>query len=171
MVGKRPNLESAFGHHIWATDVLLDACCKLTLDQIFLEQPGVFGSVMATMRHIADGDLFFLGILCPELLVHTVVDDMNLEEVRKVLAHVARVWQVYLSQDWDPGTQIRERESNGYARDASISIGLVQALHHGTDHRSQVCTMLSRLGVEPPIIDGWEFGLQRGLIRENFPSK
>jgi hypothetical protein len=31
-------------------------------------------------------------------------------------------------------------------------------LHHGTDHRSQSCTAITSLGVEPPHIDVWDFG-------------
>jgi uncharacterized damage-inducible protein DinB len=28
-----------------------------------------------------------------------------------------------------------------------------QALHHGTEHRSQICTAFTTLGIEPPWID------------------
>jgi uncharacterized damage-inducible protein DinB len=35
---------------------------------------------------------------------------------------------------------------------------LAHALHHGTDHRSQICTALTSLGVKPPGIDVWESG-------------
>jgi uncharacterized damage-inducible protein DinB len=41
---------------------------------------------------------------------------------------------------------------------------LAQALHHGTDHRSQICTTLTSLGVEPPGIDVWNFGVEVGRV-------
>jgi uncharacterized damage-inducible protein DinB len=31
-------------------------------------------------------------------------------------------------------------------------------IHHGTDHRSQICTALTVLGIEPPAIDVWDYG-------------
>jgi uncharacterized damage-inducible protein DinB len=48
-----------------------------------------------------------------------------------------------------------------------VSIRLAQALHHGTDHRSQICTALTSLGVEPPFIDVWDYGEQMGTVTED----
>jgi uncharacterized damage-inducible protein DinB len=42
---------------------------------------------------------------------------------------------------------------------------LAQVVHHGTDHRSQVCTALTSLGVTPPGIDLWSFGEATGRTR------
>jgi uncharacterized damage-inducible protein DinB len=44
-------------------------------------------------------------------------------------------------------------------------------VHHGTDHRSQVCTALTRLGVEPPEIDVWAWAWSRGTLLETPPTK
>jgi uncharacterized damage-inducible protein DinB len=51
-----------------------------------------------------------------------------------------------------------------------VGIRLAQALHHGTDHRSQICTALSTLGVEPPAIDVWDFCEQDGRLVEIPPT-
>jgi uncharacterized damage-inducible protein DinB len=51
-----------------------------------------------------------------------------------------------------------------------MGIRLAQALHHGTDHRSQICTALTALGVEPPDIDLWAFGEQHGRVIEVQPT-
>ncbi len=47
-----------------------------------------------------------------------------------------------------------------------MGVRLAQALHHGTDHRSQICTGLTTLGVEPPAIDVWDFAEQDGRLFE-----
>ena len=39
-----------------------------------------------------------------------------------------------------------------------VSIRLAQVPHHGTDHRSQICTILCTLGIVPTEIDVWTFG-------------
>jgi hypothetical protein len=38
------------------------------------------------------------------------------------------------------------------------------------DHRSQICTALTTLGVEPPAIDVWDFGIETGRITEVPPT-
>ena len=35
---------------------------------------------------------------------------------------------------------------------------MVQAINHATEHREQIKSMLSALGVTPPSIDGWDYG-------------
>ena len=52
----------------------------------------------------------------------------------------------------------------------TMGIQLTQALHHGTDHRSQICTALKTLGAEPPGIDVWDFGEQEGRVVELPPA-
>ena len=42
-------------------------------------------------------------------------------------------------------------------------------IQHGTDHRSQVCTALTSLGVEPPEIDLWDYGEATGRTRGRVP--
>ena len=49
-------------------------------------------------------------------------------------------------------------------------VALVDLLDHGTDHRSQVCTALTSLGVEPPKVDVFSFGLEAGRITEKYPD-
>ena len=34
---------------------------------------------------------------------------------------------------------------------------LAQVVHHWADHRSQICTALTSLGLEPPEIGVWEY--------------
>jgi uncharacterized damage-inducible protein DinB len=35
---------------------------------------------------------------------------------------------------------------------------MVQAINHATEHREQISSMLSALGVTPPDLDGWTYG-------------
>jgi uncharacterized damage-inducible protein DinB len=47
-----------------------------------------------------------------------------------------------------------------------MGVRLAQALHHGTDHRSQICTALTTIGIEPPEIDVWAFAAAEGRLSE-----
>jgi uncharacterized damage-inducible protein DinB len=35
---------------------------------------------------------------------------------------------------------------------------MLQVINHATEHREQIKSMLSALGVTPPDIDGWDYG-------------
>ena len=62
------------------------------------------------------------------------------------------------------------RRDDGSESHAPMSIRLAQALHHGTDHRSQLCTALTFLGLEAPLIDVWDYARATARIRET-PAK
>jgi uncharacterized damage-inducible protein DinB len=42
-----------------------------------------------------------------------------------------------------------------------LSTFLIQAINHGTDHRSQICTILTQQGIAPPDLDGWSYDAER----------
>jgi uncharacterized damage-inducible protein DinB len=54
---------------------------------------------------------------------------------------------------------------DGWEFHAPVGLRLAQVVHHGTDHRSQVCTGLATLGVEPPEIDLWAYGEATGRTK------
>ena len=70
----------------------------------------------------------------------------------------------------DPDLVVKDVDEAGYERTASVGLRLAQALHHGTDHRSQICTALTTLGIEPPEIDVWAFGGETGRVVEVGPE-
>jgi uncharacterized damage-inducible protein DinB len=43
---------------------------------------------------------------------------------------------------------------------------LTQVINHATEHREQIKSMLTALGIEPPEIDGWDHGLSTGALRK-----
>ena len=52
----------------------------------------------------------------------------------------------------------------GSVLDTLRGIRLAQALYHGSDHRSQVCTALTILRIEPPAIEVWDFARLDGRM-------
>jgi uncharacterized damage-inducible protein DinB len=43
---------------------------------------------------------------------------------------------------------------------------LTQFVHHGNDHRAQICTTLSAHGIEPPDLQVWPYAMDLGASRE-----
>lgn len=152
-----PLFADAFGHHVWATIRVLDACASLDDAQLATAVPGTYGSIIDTLRHLVGGDVFYLDILRggdPEPFDEAGSD---IPMLRAVMEGHAATWQRLIADDPDPTTVVIEYESNGWETHAPLGIRLAQALHHGTDHRSQVCTALTTLGIEPPSIEVWDF--------------
>jgi uncharacterized damage-inducible protein DinB len=159
-----PILADAFGHHVWATIRLLDACAALDEAQLATAVPGTYGSIIDTLRHLVGGDVFYLDVLRggePEPFNEGGSDIPTLRVVME--AHDA-AWQRLVAGGLDPTTVVVEYEDSGYETHAPLGIRLAQALYHGTDHRSQVCTALTSLGIEPPAIEVWDFAARDGRM-------
>src|SRR6202795_1524368 len=87
---------------------------------------------------------------------------MDLRELQSAIKISGAAWSRLLAQNPDPDAITLELNDDGFERRAATGIRFAQALHHGADHRSQVCTVLTSLGVEAPSIDVWDFGKQAG---------
>lgn len=159
-------LDDAFGHHVWATLTLMDACATLTPEQLTSSAPGTYGAILDTMRHLVGADASYLFRLTEGRVESVDEDTMDLAQLRAVMERNAGGWSALLAAGPDPGREIVAVHSDGSRTRAPVSIRLAQVLHHGTDHRSQICTDLTALGMEPPFIDVWDFGAQDGRVVE-----
>ena len=161
-------IRDAFEHHVWATLRVIDACTSLTPEQLATSVPGTYGSILDTMRHIVGADSWYL-FRTSGGRVPAIEDGdqagMDLPALRAAMERHAAVWPTVVAQEGDPDEMIVTRRDDGSEAHASIGMRLAQAIHHGTDHRSQICTELTALGIEPPEIDIWSFGEETARIR------
>jgi uncharacterized damage-inducible protein DinB len=161
-----PQLGDAFGHHVWATLALLDVCLDLSPEQLATSVPGTYGSILDTQRHIVGSDASYLAVLTDGRVADIDENAMDLPALREVMVANGAAWSLLLAQDVDPDGIVMRRRDDGSESHVPRSIRLAQALHHGTDHRSQICTALTSLGVEPPAIDVWDYAMHEGRYRE-----
>jgi uncharacterized damage-inducible protein DinB len=159
-------LSDAFGHHVWATLRLLDACLPLTPAQLDTTVPGTYGSILQTMRHLIGADASYLFVLTGGRTAEIEEDEMDLPGLRAAMEADGAAWVSLLAQDLDPDADVVRHRDDGIDSHAPPGIRLAQALHHGTDHRSQICTALTTLGIEPPEIDAWDFAAKDGRLAE-----
>ncbi len=160
----RSILADAFAHHVWATLRLIDACLGLTEEQTATVVPGTYGSILDTMRHLVGADCAYLFALTGGRVAAIDEDRMGLPELRAAMESNGPAWDSLLMPDLDPDTVVVRYRDDGAESHAPLGIRLAQALHHGTDHRSQVCTALTALGFEPPAIDAWDFADEGGRL-------
>jgi uncharacterized damage-inducible protein DinB len=156
-----PVLADAFAHHVWASIRVLDACAALDDAQLATTVPGTYGSIIDTIRHLVGGDVFYLSVLVGE---QPPFDEprTDIPTLRAVMEAHDPVWQRLIAGDLDPAVDVVEYEDSGYETHAPLGIRLAQALYHGSDHRSQVCTALTTLGIDPPGIEVWDFATLDG---------
>jgi uncharacterized damage-inducible protein DinB len=164
-----PLLKDAFGHHVWATIRLLEFCEELTSTQLETGALGTFGSIIGTLRHTVGADSGYLHALTGGQHPLTDVGSMGVAEMKTVIEHNGAAWISLIGQDLDPDNDVVRHRDDGSESHAPLGIRLAQALHHGTDHRSQVCTILTTLGLEPPAIDVWDYADKDGRLHETPP--
>jgi uncharacterized damage-inducible protein DinB len=162
-------LQDAFAHHVWATLRVLDACLELTPEQLETAVPGTYGSILDTARHIVGADASYLWTMSGGHVPRIDEDHMNLSELRASMEGYGAAWADLLAEDPDPNEVVVRHRDDGSETHAPFGIRLAQAVHHGTDHRSQICTALTTLGIEPPLIDLWDFGGANGRVVETPP--
>ncbi len=162
----RSLLGDAFGHHVWATVELIDACLALSPEQLETTVPGTYGSIVATMRHLVGSDSSYLSVLTDGQVADIDEDHLDLPQLRAAMEGNGAGWSSLLARELDPDSIVVRHRDDGSESRAPMGIRLAQALHHGTDHRSQICTALTTLGLEPPAIDVWDFAKQAGRLSE-----
>jgi uncharacterized damage-inducible protein DinB len=168
-VTKSP-LDDAFAHHTWATLRVMDVCAELDPDQLQATAPGTYGSILDTLRHIAAADSGYLFAMSGGKVQPIDEEQMDLAELRKTIEGFVSEYSALLETDLDPDRIVVRHRDDGSETHAPLGIRLAQAVHHGSDHRSQICTILTTLGVEPPAIDLWDYADQDGRLTEIPPT-
>ena len=163
-------LQDAFGHHVWATLRVIDACLALSPEQLETAVPGTYGSILETVRHLVGADASYLFVMTGGRRSEIEEAQMDLGELRSVTVDHGPAWAELFAEDPDPKRDVVRHRDDGSDSHAPMSIRLAQALHHGTDHRSQICTALTTLGIDPPAIDVWDFGAEDGRAFQTPPT-
>ena len=150
-------LDDAFAHHIWATETIIDTCAELTEEQLTSPAAGTYGPIIDTLRHLVSTDAWYLTFLQdkPQRIDGDTKADLG--ELRTAIGENGRDWTDILARGLNGETDTVE-EGDGWRFHAPLGFRLAQVVQHGTDHRSQVCTGLTGLGIEPPAIDLWAYG-------------
>ena len=163
-------MRDAFNHHVWATLQLIDVCAKLDPAQLETAAPGTYGSILDTMRHTLGADCSYLYVISEHQHQPMDEDSADLAGLRAEMESHAAAWAAILDANPDPDRFLVRTRDDGSTNTSTIGIRLAQAVHHGTDHRSQICTALTSLGIEPPFIDVWDYGLTVDRVTETEPQ-
>lgn len=157
-------LDDVFAHHVWATERLIDECAALTPEQLAAPAPGTYGSIIDTFRHLVSSDGWYLSFFREQPAPIDEEADVTLAELRSAITTNGAAWKELLAAGPDGEADIVEH-GDSWDFHSPLGFRLAQVVHHGTDHRSQVCTALTSLDLTPPEIDLWAFGEATGRTR------
>ena len=157
-------LLDAFRHNTWATVRLVDHCGSLTQEQLQATAPGTYGSILATLQHIVGAENHYLWRLSGEQppWPREAAEAAELGEIGRMAGELGRLWEQLLTGPLDGDELITGHNREGSAFEVRSGVIAAQNLNHGNEHRSQVATILTTLGIDPPEIDGWAWGQATG---------
>lgn len=163
MTSTQDALRAMFDHHVWATTQLIDALEQLPVERLDAEIPGTYGSLQATLTHLVDADWNYLRRLTtPPTPPRETESARALADLRTEMhGHAARWAQALDELDAGALGAVIEAKEDYPRTEHAEGMLLLQAIHHGNDHRTQICSTLGALGLDVPDLDGWEFWLTR----------
>ena len=150
-------LRAIVGHHVWATLGLLDHCAALSPGQLELTAPGTFGTIHATLEHLVRSDGGYQRRITGGARVPPPEKLPPLASLRSAMEAQAARWRELLGRVNDLDATHPE-EPGEYPRiEHAVGLYFAQAVHHGNDHRTHICTILGAHGLEVPEFSAWEY--------------
>lgn len=161
-------LQTLFKHNTWANLKLLNFCETLSDEQVRSTAVGTYGSILGTLVHIIGGEISYVertnGHVPPTPLVEGVLPDFS---TLKEMTQWANDELLRLAQSAQAETLVEERsdEDKVVIRYPLASL-IMQEINHATEHRQQISTILTQLGLEPPDMTGWTYMEETGEFQE-----
>ena len=151
-------LTEAFQHHIWATERLITHLETLPDAALTSTTEGVYGEILATLSHMVEADDRYLKDLEGVARLPRTGPEVPkpLSELSEQLRDQTVRWRLVLAGIAELDVTIPARGDRP-ALPHATNLLVAQALHHGTDHRTQICTVLSSNGYESPDLDVWSY--------------
>ncbi|HLO18416.1 MAG TPA: DinB family protein [Anaerolineales bacterium] len=148
-------LEKLFEHNNWANQKIIKACYALSDNQLDAEpQSATRGTIRRTLLHLVHSQLGYLS-----LLTMPVDERPDVAPTFAELQESARIsgeGLLALAKGEQKPFASRLQTKDGFYTEPWVV--MLQVINHATEHREQIKSMLSALGVTPPDIDGWDYG-------------
>lgn len=151
------SLTVLFRHNLWANVRLLKKCAELTAEQLDAGLNGTYGTIRDTLQHLVTAERSYLSRISTGQPYRRPKDALPLS-IGEMTEQAALSGSGLV--EWALKVQPEETvrvDWEGAPRDVPKTILLTQAINHATEHRAQVMTILTQLGIQPPDLDGWTF--------------
>ncbi len=151
-------LQEFFRYDAWATITLLDYILSLEPALPLEKVTGTDRTIQHTLTHLVASNQDYLEQLTGEKFgpQPKAGEVFALDELRRRSERISRDWERTLAEYDRIDATIPQDETWPETPHAQ-NLLVLQAIQHGIDHRTQICTTLSLLGYQHPHIDGWSY--------------
>lgn len=154
-------LVKIFEHNNWANQKIIEACSTLTDEQLDAEpQSAMKGSIRRTLEHLVGSQRGYLALLTLPVEIRrqggSAITDFQES------ARISGEGLLALLNNPNDFPHDQLHTTDDYHVEPWVVI--VQVINHATEHREQIKSMLSALGITPPEIDGWDYGLATNTL-------
>jgi uncharacterized damage-inducible protein DinB len=149
-------LVKLFEHNNWANREIIQACSVLSDEQLDAEPQSVTkGSIRRTLLHLVSSQHGYLRTLTLPLEARLDAPTVAFAELQESASKSGEALLALARGEQKPlKPQLQTRD--GFFVEPWVL--MVQIINHATEHREQISSMLSALGVTPPDLDGWAYG-------------
>lgn len=157
--GHKSTLVEFIRYNNWANQQVIDACMKLSEEQLAAPIPGAYGSIRDTLEHIIRAEAGYVRRMTgdPDRLQPSFKweDKPKLADMKAYNVEVGNAL-IELAETIDPKKPIYE-EYEGQHNEYNCLLIFIQTIDHGVEHRTNITTLLNQEGLKPPDVDGWGY--------------
>jgi uncharacterized damage-inducible protein DinB len=149
-------LVKVFEHNNWANQQVIQACLALNDEQLDAPPQSVtMGTIRQTLTHLVSAQRGYLALLTLPREARPT-NPLALAELQESARMSGEGLLALVRGEGKEPLQAKVQSRDGNFVESWVV--LVQVINHATEHREQIKSMLSSLGVTPPDIDGWDYG-------------
>ncbi|MCX2726959.1 DinB family protein [Thermomicrobium sp. 4228-Ro] len=155
------SLEPLLAYNRWANQTLVRHCRSVDPALLDAAPPaGVYGSIRATLAHIASAEAAYTARLRGEE-PQRLPPDADLDQIAASLERTGQAL-IELAKSIPADRVISYRSPTFGDVSAPAWVIFSQLVVHGCDHRSQLATLFTQFGAPLPPLDVWQFvGIRR----------
>jgi uncharacterized damage-inducible protein DinB len=149
-------LSRLFEHNNWANALVLEACSKLSDEQLDAQpQSATKGTIRETLSHFVRAQQNYLRHITRIEPPFTWETPPALVQMRESLTRSGQGFLEIASDESGrlPKSRVQTRDGS----QVEPWVVMVQAINHATEHREQINSMLTALGLNPLDMDGWSY--------------
>ncbi|HLZ70592.1 MAG TPA: DinB family protein [Dehalococcoidia bacterium] len=152
-------LRELFRHHAWATLRLVEYCASLPAAALREPATGAYGPILPTLVHLVAAEQRYLSRLPGEPPRTPLREGMEppLAELRAIVEEQAQRWEALLDRGAALSVTMPAQPDGWPETPHAETLLMLQTLHHGNDHRTQISTILGAHGRDGPSLDGWDY--------------
>jgi len=146
-------LSRLFAHNNWANLRIIEACSALTDEQLDAQpQTATKGSILRTLEHLVDSQQFYLRLLTGEEPRFNLKGSRSFSDLEAAAKLSGEGFLTVARDEADKMPRERRQTRDGYLVEPWVV--MLQVINHATEHREQISSMLTSLGLTPPDMDG-----------------